>query len=80
MTMIFSAWTALIFFFKVAVVVGRHLGLEIVDGEEIPFYPFRFLISYTSSFKGSVYLESRFPEVPMKERLTSSFPMDSTQT
>ena len=46
MTMIFSAWTALIFFFKVAVVVGRHLGLEIVDGEEIPFYPFRFLVRF----------------------------------
>ena len=71
MTMIFSAWTALIFFFKVAVVVGRHLGLEIVDGEEIPFYPFRCFINYTSSFKGSVYLEFKFPAALMRERLTS---------
>ena len=43
LTLIMSAWIALYFFFRVAAAVGRNLGL-IVAEEEIPFYPFRFLI------------------------------------
>ena len=34
-------WLALVSFIKLAVIVGRELGLNILDEEEIPFYPFR---------------------------------------
>ena len=36
-------WLALVSFIKLAVIVGRKLGLKILDEEEIPFYPFRFI-------------------------------------
>ena len=36
-------WLALVSFIKLAVIVGRELGLDILDEEEIPFYPFRFI-------------------------------------
>ena len=36
-------WLALVSFIKLAVIVGRELGLNILDEEEIPFYPFRFM-------------------------------------
>ena len=35
-------WGALVSFIKLAVIIGRELGLNILDEEEIPFYPFRF--------------------------------------
>ena len=37
-------WLALISFIKLAVIVGRELGVNIVDEEEIPFYPFKFVM------------------------------------
>ena len=40
-TMLYT-WLALVSFIKLAVIVGRELGLKILDEEEIPFYPFRF--------------------------------------
>ena len=49
-----TTWAAFYFFIKVAVIVGRHLGLKIEGGEttdEIPFYPFRFLINYSYILK-----------------------------
>ena len=36
-------WLALVSFIKLAVIVRRNLGLNILDEEEIPFYPFRFI-------------------------------------
>ena len=36
-------WLALISFIKLAVIVGRQLGVNILDEKEIPFYPFRFI-------------------------------------
>ena len=39
----FSTWLVLVSFIKLAVIVGRELGLNILDEEEIPFYPFRFI-------------------------------------
>ena len=36
-------WLALVSFIKLAVIVGRELGLNILDEEEIPFYPFRLI-------------------------------------
>ena len=55
-----STWAALFFFFKLAVIVGRHLGLEIEGGEttdEIPFFLWRFLINYCSllTIEGNVF-------------------------
>ena len=40
---ILYTWFALVSFIKLAVIVGRELGLNILDEEEIPFYPFRFM-------------------------------------
>ena len=36
-------WFALVSFIKLTVIVGRELGLDIEEEEEIPFYPFRFI-------------------------------------
>ena len=55
MTMIFASWVAVILFFKLSVIVGRKLGLSILPQEEIPFYPFRFIVGFRSKI---YYLES----------------------
>ena len=40
---ILYTWFALVSFIKLTVIVGRELGLDIEEEEEIPFYPFRFI-------------------------------------
>ena len=41
MGVMICTWLALVIFIKLAVIVGRELGLNILREEEIPFYPFR---------------------------------------
>ena len=49
--MVIYTWLVLVIFIKLTVIVGRELGLQILDEEEIPFYPFRFCtrVSYLRS-------------------------------
>ena len=51
-------WLALVSFIKLAVIVGRELGLKILDEEEIPFFPFRFIK------KIPIIIEYTFSELP----------------
>ena len=55
------SWTLLYIFIRIARAVGRSLGLTTTE-EELPFFLFRFLISYSDIFirLSNSYLELIF--------------------
>ena len=51
MGVMICTWLALVIFIKLAVIVGRELGLNILREVEIPFYPFRSIEEFKVNFE-----------------------------